>query len=593
MPSKQLTAAFLIAAPLVLCVASASAQTYAPAPRALTPPASAPTDVCAPAPQGQGSSSPQCRQECSRNPKYSSHCPQPGAAAAPAPNWGALPAAAPAPAMGAAPQAPGAPAQVGGSLAPGQPAARPEALKEARPSLPAVQNANTGAGKVDRTRSSAMPAPAATPTNTRNTTDACQNPTDVDGCRRQCAEALASSPSCPPPTTFDYCGVNPASAVCQQLCQQMNGQYSPACPNAPKPQQTASQGGAGASGNAAAPPASGGPATPAVRGPTTAFAPALAPQASSTLPGSQPPARGAAANSFARLACEPHLAMGGEPYFASVDGRAQGVVFTPGKSFTLHGCGFGQRKGSVVLNGSSGGLSNVALLVQSWSDTAITVQVDPKLGGVMDQASVEVVVSRSDGRRLQQSGHAFEAARESIKLTSLPTGVLSRESPNGVRPAPKVVSPGPSGATLLVDTPPYRSPTQFCTLEPGRDLLRLTPDRLPLRNGFAIDRVEVRDLTNRDWKRGDHGEDSTYEWHRQNPLSVQVQLPNAQIVPSWMGLYRKRDVLQEIMGALSFGAFTAISMAVGQGQLSPGSSLCWSAYELDVYVKGPRGLPAL
>lgn len=429
--------------------------------------------------------------------------------------------------------------------------------------------------------------------NTRNATDACQNPTDVDGCRRQCAEALASSPSCPPPTTFDYCSVSPASAVCQQFCQQMNGQYSPACPNAPKPQQTASQGGAGASGNAATPPASGGPAMSAARGPTTAFAPALAPQASSTLPGSQPPARGAAANSVARLGCEPHLAMGGEPYFASVDGRAQGVVFTPGKSFTLQGCGFGQRKGSVALNGSSGGLSNVALLVQSWSDTAITVQVDPKLGGVMDQASVEVVVSRSDGRRLQQVGHAFEAAREAIKLTSLPTGVLSRESPNGVRPAPKVVSPAPSGATLLVDTPPYRSPTQFCTLEPGRDLLRLTPDRLALRNGFAIDRVEVRDLTNRDWKRGDHGEDSTYEWHRQNPLSVQVQLPNAQIVPSWMGLYRKRDALRDVAGALTFGAATAFSAALEGGQLSPGSSLCWSAYELDVYVKGPRGLPAL
>ncbi len=590
--------AFAVAVMLALSAAPAQAQTYAPAPRALAPVVPAPSDVCAPAPQGQGSASPQCRQECSRNPKYSPHCPQ-AAAPAPAPNWGAPPAANPAPAMGAAPHAPGTAAQFGGSLAPGQPAVRPGATKEARPSLPAVQNANAGAAKVDRTRPSALPAPAAAPVNTRSGVDACQSPADVDACRRQCAEALASSPSCPPPTTFDYCSVSPASAVCQQFCQQMNGQYSPACPNAPKPQQTASQGGAAAPGatGGAAPPAGGGVPATAGRGPTMALAPALAPQASSTLPGSQPPPRLSGANAVAPINCDAYLALGGEPRFDSVDGQPRGVVFTPGKSVTIKGCGFGQRKGSVVLNGSSGGLSNLALLVHSWSDTAITVQVDPKLGGVMDQASVEVVVSRSDGRRLQQTGHAFEAARESTKVASLPAYALGkafrREVPGEARPHPRLVSPAPSGAALLVETPSYIAKTQFCPSEYGRDVLTLAHDVLPLRNGFVLERVDVRDITNRDWKRGDHGEDAGFEWHRQNALSVTSNLPAVQVVPSWMGLYRKRDALREVAGALSFGAFTAVTMAVEQGKLAPGASMCWSSYELDVYVKGPRGLAPL
>ncbi|MCS6922329.1 MAG: hypothetical protein NZM07_10525, partial [Elioraea sp.] len=454
-----------------------------------------------------------------------------------------------------------------------------------------------------------------TPLKTRSGADACQNPLDVDGCRRQCADAPASSPQCPPPTTFDYCGVNSASAVCQQLCQQMNGQYSPACPNAPKPQTTASQGGAVGSGATATasdlcapppqgkgaasaeckrmcdrnpgysgfctrgatppagagpvagsmpppagsgpaaggnpPPASGGASAAASRGPTMAVAPALAPQASSTLPGSQPPSRRDPNATVARLGCGPHLAMGGDPYFASVDGQARGVVFTPGRTYTIQGCGFGERKGSVALNGSSGGMSNLALLIQSWSDTAIVVRVDPGLSGVHDQNSVEVVVSRSDGRRLQQTGHAFEAARESVRLASLPAYALGkafrREVAAAARPQPRLASPAPSGATLLVETAPYVPNTQFCPSEHGRDVLTLAHDVLPLRNGFVLERVDARDLTNRDWKRGDHGEDAGFEWHRQNALLVQANLPAVQIVPSWMGLYRKRDALREVL----------------------------------------------
>ncbi|MCS6921653.1 MAG: hypothetical protein NZM07_07050, partial [Elioraea sp.] len=74
-----------IAVTLVVALAATPtlAQTYAPAPRALTPAAPAPADVCAPAPQGQGSASPACHQECSRDARYSPHCPSTGAAPAP------------------------------------------------------------------------------------------------------------------------------------------------------------------------------------------------------------------------------------------------------------------------------------------------------------------------------------------------------------------------------------------------------------------------------------------------------------------------------------------------------------------------------
>jgi hypothetical protein len=301
-------------------------------------------------------------------------------------------------------------------------------------------------------------------------------------------------------------------------------------------------------------------------------------------------ANGAA--SSAPLSCANAQTVGdAEPYIGSVDGRSSQTVFTPGKTYTIKGCGFGDRKGSAALNGSGGGMSNLMLLVSSWSNDTITVQVDPKLGGVLDQSSVELVVSRNDGRRMQQGGHAFAAARETIKLVSLPPGVLTREGPNLVRPVPKTRSPAPSGASLLVDTPPYSPKGQFCPPDPNRDVLTLTKDRLPLRNGFVIDRINVRDLTNSNWKRGDHGEDGGYEWHRQNALSSQHFEFYAQIVPSWMGLYRKRDALREALGVMTLGASNAVAMAIQENQL-PGSSLCWSAYELDVYVKGPRGLAA-
>ena len=117
------------------------------------------------------------------------------------------------------------------------------------------------------------------------------------------------------------------------------------------------------------------------------MAPALAPQASSTLPGSQPPSRTSGANAVAAIGCGPYLASGGEPRFDSVDGQPRGVVFTPGKTYTLKGCGFGDRKGTVVLNGSGGAMTNLALMVQAWSNDAITVQLDPKLGGCRIRAT--------------------------------------------------------------------------------------------------------------------------------------------------------------------------------------------------------------
>ncbi|MCX8003816.1 MAG: hypothetical protein N2688_02495 [Burkholderiaceae bacterium] len=493
---------------------------------------------------------------------------------------------------------------------------------------PAAPTTNSGAMKIDRPRSGALGAAGGnvggTPLKTRSGADACQNPLDVDGCRRQCADAPASSPQCPPPTTFDYCGVNSASAVCQQLCQQMNGQYSPACPNAPKPPMTASQGGevgsgatatasdlcapppqgkgaaspecermcdrnpgysafctrgatppAGAgpvvgsmpapagSGPAAGgnpPPASGGASAAASRGPTMAVAPALAPQASSTLPGSQPPSRRDPNATVARLGCGPHLAMGGDPYFASVDGQARGVVFTPGRTYTIQGCGFGERKGSVALNGSSGGMSNLALLIQQWSDSAIIVQVDPALSGVGDQKSVEVVVSRSDGRRLQQMGHAFEAAREVVKLTSLPPGLLARTSAGGVRPQPEVTSPAKSGATLEAFTS-YQASAQFCPRTASTDTLQTS--KLPLKPGFAIDRFDVRNLSDNT----DRG--PPIETRQQTDFLFRRQGSDLIVNPAWIQDYFVREI------------------TLG------GSSTCRTRYEVDVYVKGPRGFSPL
>lgn len=163
---------------------SAMAQLYAPSSRLAAPAQPAPaTDLCAPAPQGQGSASEACRRECARNPQYSPFCAKPAA-----PNWGApavgAPAAAPPAQLGSLPASP-ASGQFGGGNARTLPGADANsgALKYERPVQPGViqvvpvapasavapavpaNDANRGAAKIERPTVAPMPraAPAAGP----------------------------------------------------------------------------------------------------------------------------------------------------------------------------------------------------------------------------------------------------------------------------------------------------------------------------------------------------------------------------------------------------------------------------------------------
>jgi hypothetical protein len=169
--------AIAAAVSLLLLAAPGFAQMYAPAPRVAPAVPAASADLCAPAPQGQGTASEACRRECARNPQYSPSCTKLAV-----PNWGAPPSGAPAAASPASTTSPAAPAlgqpgvratgafrdgnAYGGAMkevapAPGRavptvPAVAPRAVSPAPlpPATPA-NDANRGAAKIER--------PAATP----------------------------------------------------------------------------------------------------------------------------------------------------------------------------------------------------------------------------------------------------------------------------------------------------------------------------------------------------------------------------------------------------------------------------------------------
>jgi hypothetical protein len=102
------------------------------------------------------------------------------------------------------------------------------------------------------------------------------------------------------------------------------------------------------------------------------------------------------------------------PRIVQVSGVHSHTVFTPEPKFnpyTIMGCGFGPPNpgNSAVLSGQNGFSAN--LNIDSWSDNAITVHLDPWLAGVMDQDSIQLVISAAGKQPIQNFGYSFYAAR--------------------------------------------------------------------------------------------------------------------------------------------------------------------------------------
>jgi microsomal dipeptidase-like Zn-dependent dipeptidase len=153
MQSKPFIAAIVIAAPLVLGGVASRAQSYAPAPRALTPSA----HPCLAPPQGQGPTSAECKRECERNPQ-AVQCPRPAPATVPAaaPNWGAAPGTAPAGAPATLPAPQGSVPSASSVAVPGM--VPPSAISGAAAPSPAAAGAAPSAAPIPSALGAQVPA---------------------------------------------------------------------------------------------------------------------------------------------------------------------------------------------------------------------------------------------------------------------------------------------------------------------------------------------------------------------------------------------------------------------------------------------------
>jgi hypothetical protein len=115
---------------------------------------------------------------------------------------------------------------------------------------------------------------------------------------------------------------------------------------------------------------------------------------------------------------------GNAPVVGSISGKAHGAIFTQGRdgnSYTIVGCRFGDKAGSVYLDGPFKN-GAITLVIDSWSDSVIKAHIDPKLTGERDQDNISLVVNQAAGPSSKFGGHKFYAERETVTLTSFPQG---------------------------------------------------------------------------------------------------------------------------------------------------------------------------
>ena len=185
-------------------------------------------------------------------------------------------------------------------------------------------------------------------------------------------------------------------------------------------------GGSTSSSGSNNPPSMAGPA----RRPLTART-ALAPVGITPPPAATPPppaphsSLGVRASNQFSLGCPVNS---NQVMIQSVSGQESGsAIFTQDPQFnpfTITGCRFGNAQGQAHLNDASG-RKLADLVIDSWTDTMLKVEVDPKMLPSNDLTNVTLVVNPTNGPQGQRQGFKFHGMRKKVLLQSLPpTGVL-------------------------------------------------------------------------------------------------------------------------------------------------------------------------
>jgi hypothetical protein len=162
--------------------------------------------------------------------------------------------------------------------------------------------------------------------------------------------------------------------------------------------------------------------------------------------------------------------------------------------FTIRGCNFGNTKGQAQLNFSNG--SKLAdLTIDTWTDTLITVEVDPTLTDVLDQSNVTLVLFPANGPQATKSGFRFFAMRRELLLSAIPASAATLAPINDDAGNP--VAPEYSS--------PYKDQWTNQNMGTSAGVDRMNSVRFPggtdtfdfsgLKPGFVLEKYQVKELS--------------------------------------------------------------------------------------------------
>jgi hypothetical protein len=193
------------------------------------------------------------------------------------------------------------------------------------------------------------------------------------------------------------------------------------------------------------------------------------------------------------------------PQIRSVNGKAQGAVFTPQPPYNVYrieGCMFGRVPGQIQLEPHPASREQTALPIRlqlkpatnSWSDSEIDAYLDDHLSGVPD-TPVTLVIFPGKGQRVELSGCFFVARRGEPKLLdTIPSSWVKLEATatteRGIKQLEYVSSlqaredihADASGTSALI------SRSNFTPFQSGTDVF----DFSHLNSGWRVDSVQLQ-----------------------------------------------------------------------------------------------------
>lgn len=184
------------------------------------------------------------------------------------------------------------------------------------------------------------------------------------------------------------------------------------------------------------------------------------------------------------------------PIISTVSGQQGSVTFTQDPQFnpfTIKGCNFGSAKGQAQLN-SANGRKLATLNVDTWTDTLLTVEVDPTLTDALDQDNITLVIFPASGPQAQKAGLHFYAKRAELLLATMPTSEASLTpitDDSGSPVTAKFSSPYPLSSGSMSGGVDRYNVVRFVGGTDSFDFSKLKP-------GFVLEKFQVDTLSQAD-----------------------------------------------------------------------------------------------